>query len=97
MSPAGPVVPGKLALPRSWYLIKHNKNQFRDYMTIGPVWLTAILRTGLEAFHVITLAGPARRTKPATGQRVTQWICVLLEFSLLSLCKHGGSEIARSM
>ena len=48
MSPAGPVVPGKLALPRAWYLIKHNINQFRDYMTIGPAWLTAIsaYRTG---------------------------------------------------
>ena len=42
MSPAGPVVPGKLALPRAWYLIKHNINQFRDYMTIEPAWLTAI-------------------------------------------------------
>ena len=69
-------------------LVKRNKNQLCDYMTNEPVLLARIIPrsrlTGLEIFHVITLAGPARGTKPATGQRITQCACAcaLLPISL---------------
>jgi len=69
-------------------LVKRNKNQLCDYKTNEPVLLTGIIPrsrlTGLEIFYVITLAGSARGTKPATGQWITQCACAcaLLPVSL---------------
>ena len=63
-------------------------------MTNEPVLLAGIIPrsrlTGLEIFHVITLAGSARATKPATGQRITHWH--VHAHCSQSLCKHDISS-----
>ena len=59
--------------------VKRNKNQFRDYMTTGPVQsgigVPGSRLTRLKFFHVIAFAVSARPIKPARVQRVISIPC----------------------
>lgn len=83
MSRAGPVVPGKLALPRSWYLIKHNWRHLY-YLSVNmaaPRW-PAPCNTGTK----VSFANPLSLVNRARPARVITIIRLYMFSSLNWRC-----------